>query len=154
MSNQRGFTLLELLIAIAIIGILASISVATYNHFTKKAYYAATVAECREIYRAFLIFHLENGMYPNASSAPKFDTTSFSPLDYAGNVRKYLLNTQADKYDSPDDQGSNQEFWVRMTLKADNSIQFVVAKSDNVDLEPGVWLDGVFVYRDGVRAPI
>ncbi|MFC1896206.1 hypothetical protein ACFL0Q_06040 [Thermodesulfobacteriota bacterium] len=62
-----------------------------------------------------------------------------------------LVNSQADKFDSPDDQGANQEFYVRMRLAKDPTIQLLVAQSDNCDIEAGVWLDGVFVYRNGVR---
>ena len=38
-----GFTLMELLIAIAIVAILAAVAVPTYIHYTRKAYYAEVI---------------------------------------------------------------------------------------------------------------
>lgn len=42
-GNIRGFTLLELMIAIAIVGILAMIAIPSYIHYTRKAYYSEIV---------------------------------------------------------------------------------------------------------------
>ena len=41
-----------------------------------------------------------------------------------------------------------------MTLKRDPSIRLLVARSDDAPLSGGVWLDGVFIYRDGRLEPV
>jgi len=40
MTNKKGFTLIELMIVIAIIGILAAIAIPAYSDYTKKARYS------------------------------------------------------------------------------------------------------------------
>lgn len=41
--KMNGFTLMELLIAIAIIGVLTSISIPTYQNYTRKAYFSEII---------------------------------------------------------------------------------------------------------------
>jgi len=149
--RDQGFSLVELMVVIAIVALLAAIAVPTSKHYLTKSHYTAALVECKELYNAFIAFYAANDMFPNSSSSPKFDLVTFSPLEYDGTVTKRMVGQQAEVYDSPDDLGNNQEFYVRMVFARDPSVQFVVANSDNVDLEPGVRLNGVFVYRNGIR---
>tara|TARA_R110000868_G_scaffold350501_4_gene611726 strand:- start:1960 stop:2421 length:462 start_codon:yes stop_codon:yes gene_type:complete len=42
-TNQRGFTLIELMIAVVIVGILAAVSIPTYQDYAKRAYYTEII---------------------------------------------------------------------------------------------------------------
>ena len=41
--NNKGFTLVELLIVVAIVGILAAVAVPAYNNYTRRAYFTEVV---------------------------------------------------------------------------------------------------------------
>jgi type II secretory pathway pseudopilin PulG len=139
------------MVVIAIVGLLATVAVPVAQRYLTKSHYTAALVECKELYNAFIAFYATNDMFPNASSTPKFDLVTFAPLEYDGSVTKRMVGQKAEVYDSPDDMGPNQEFYVRMVFSRDPTVQFVVANSDNVDIEPGVRLNGVFVYRNGIR---
>ncbi len=48
-SNQKGFTLIELMIVIAIIGILAAIAIPNFIAYRNKAYCSATESDAQNI---------------------------------------------------------------------------------------------------------
>jgi prepilin-type N-terminal cleavage/methylation domain-containing protein len=154
LAQEEGFTLIEVLIVIAIIGILAAVAILVGRHYTAKAHYAVVLSECDEVYKAFSLFYMDNEMFPNATSNPAFQLGTFSPLRsqgyYNGNITSRLRNGRADSYDSPDDQGANQEFWLQLTLDANPNVRFLVVQSDNAPLSGEQWLAGVYVFRNGV----
>lgn len=92
-------------------------------------------------------------VWSRATSSPAFNLVTFEPLQtlvgYQGSINDRLLNGQAENYDSPDDRGPNQEWWVQMTLAIDPRFQVLIAVSDNTPLLPGTWLQGVYSFEDG-----
>jgi len=149
-SNHRdGFTLIELLITVMLLSILAGIAQRAYGRLSLGAEIAAVATECRNLYTMFEIYNITNAGYPYASSAPQFQLDTFEPLPYDGNLQSHLVGGKADSYDSPDDSGVNQEFWIQMSMAADPNIRFVVASSDDAPLGGGQWLEGVYIYQNG-----
>jgi type II secretion system protein G len=61
---SRAFTLIELLIVVAIIGILAAIAVPNFLNAQVRAKIAGTVADQRSLSTAFETYRLDNNMYP------------------------------------------------------------------------------------------
>ena len=69
-ASQRGFTLIELLVVVAIIGLLASIVIASLNTARIKGRDARRVADVKQISLALEMSNDANGAYPlNASTS-------------------------------------------------------------------------------------
>ena len=70
MANKRyGFTIVELLIVIVVIGILASIVIVAFNGIQQRARYAQHQSDIASVDKAIQLFHADNGSYPTISSA-------------------------------------------------------------------------------------
>ncbi len=64
-QTRRGFTLIELLVVVAIIGILASVILASLNSARAKARDAKKIVELREVSKALALYYDKYGRYPN-----------------------------------------------------------------------------------------
>lgn len=58
--EEQGFTLVELLVVIVILGVLAGIGIPTYRGFIQRSYEAATLAELQAISMAVKFYFIEN----------------------------------------------------------------------------------------------
>ena len=152
--SAKGFSLVELLVVVAIIGVLMGIMVPLMQNAMLRAQVGAMAADCRTLHTAFKQHYIDFNMYPNSVDPPAFDLATFEPLVgqgyYDGDVADRLEGMAADGYDSPDDAGVNQEFWIEMTMDFNPSVRFLVADSNDAPLSGGADMDGVYLYRDGV----
>jgi type II secretion system protein G len=63
-GNERGFTLIELMIVVAIIGILAAIAIPLYSNVTQKSRIARVQADLRALASAVTMYqaHMDGGL--------------------------------------------------------------------------------------------
>lgn len=98
---QKGFTLIELMIVVAIIGILAALAIPAYSDYTARAQMSEAV-ELMSGYKAALAeYYADKGHYPTALtevgslSAPAGKYTSTIALVTAGAVASLTATMQA-----------------------------------------------------------
>ncbi|ENW3597782.1 pilin [Neisseria gonorrhoeae] len=71
---QKGFTLIELMIVIAIVGILAAVALPAYQDYTARAQVSEAILLAEGQKSAVTEYYLNNGKWPADNGANKIDT--------------------------------------------------------------------------------
>lgn len=88
-TRARGFTIVELLIVIVVIGILAAITIVAFNGIQQRARVATVKADLSSASKQLELANLNDGAYPADSSSLKAST---------GTTYQYAFNASANTY--------------------------------------------------------
>jgi prepilin-type N-terminal cleavage/methylation domain-containing protein len=68
-NNKRGFTIVELLIVIVVIGILAAITIVAYNGIQSRAKYSREQSDMNAINKTIQMYYATNNTYPSTGGS-------------------------------------------------------------------------------------
>jgi type IV pilus assembly protein PilA len=100
MKRQSGFTLIELMIVVAIIGILAAIAIPAYQDYTKRSHVSEGLNLAGAAKAALAEFYASNGHWPanNASAglapAASISGNAVSQVSVAGSTVTVTYNAK------------------------------------------------------------
>lgn len=111
-SKNMGFTIVELLIVIVVIGILAAISIVSYSGVSKQAVVTTIKSDLDGSRKQIEMFEIEKGVYPETidCSQPTTEKNTCLPLS-GGNVVSY--------YRAIDD-GATKSYYLTITNGANS----------------------------------
>jgi len=100
-SNGLGFTLIEILVVVAVIALLASVLLVAFNNTRINARMAKRKSDARQVRKAIEFYFQDNGFYPNKGQAGN-QNTAVDIQKLAGFLEpKYLSALPNDPKDNP-----------------------------------------------------
>ena len=85
-SNERGFTLVELMVVVAIISLLAAVVIPNFVHARAQAAVSQTEANMKQIATSLELFYADNQAYPTGQN-------TVTPTLFGGAANPYLTST-------------------------------------------------------------
>jgi prepilin-type N-terminal cleavage/methylation domain-containing protein len=91
--NKKGFTLIELVVVVAILGILAALAIPRFTGIRDTAAKNATLADGRTIYSAMEVYYAEKGSYPvDGGAEPTFADPA--NIEVNGKITAYEIDAE------------------------------------------------------------
>jgi prepilin-type N-terminal cleavage/methylation domain-containing protein len=100
-KNKRGFTVIELIAVICVLGILVSLALPRYFGYTNEAKFTRLIHDAKLLEEAATRYYLAHGAWPRASDThyTKDQVLAFSPTVYDSSGRKVDLDPDGHYYD-------------------------------------------------------
>ena len=89
-KNAKGFTLIELMIVVAIIGILAAIAMPQYNKYVARTQVAEAFALLGQVKQALTLYYQENGAFPAGNHRARHDALGIPRRNQYRNSSDYV----------------------------------------------------------------
>jgi type II secretion system protein G len=86
-ENERGFTLVELMVVVAIIALLAAIVIPNYVHARAQAAVSQSEANIKQIATSLELYYADNQKYPDGTA------TSVTPALFGSATNPYMTAT-------------------------------------------------------------
>lgn len=109
-KEEKGFTLVELLVVIVILGVLAGIGIPTYRGFIDRSHEAATLAELQAVSMAIKFYFIEHDDKP-------FDLSELGR--YLGD-KDFAYDSSEDKY-----------LYLDYSLTVESGQEYIIAETKN-----------------------
>jgi type IV pilus assembly protein PilA len=122
---QQGFTLIELMIVVAIIGILAAIAIPAYQDYTIRAQVSEGINLASGAKAAIAEYFMDTGALPSSNTAAGLEASSNIVGNYVSDVDVGANGVVTVTYDGPDvnQQISGQQLTLSPTTNA-GSVQW------------------------------
>jgi len=154
--GQGGFSLIELMLVVAIIGLLSSIAVPMYMRSIRKAKRTALMAEASQVHAALKAFYIDNNKYPAAGWGPdKLNTSTLAPLTTHGYLSPRIAESFLSKLNGEKVawylafwiDGQDREIWMLLQPEYDPNAWVYIF--DSQLLWGAQWHDGVYMWDNG-----
>ncbi|WP_434566227.1 prepilin-type N-terminal cleavage/methylation domain-containing protein [Vibrio chagasii] len=127
-TNQKGFTLIELMIVVAIIGALSAIAVPAYQNYVAKSEAASGLATLKSIMTTAELFYQENGIASAATEAALGTATDANDLGTIASTLSGALPTLSFEFGANSSMTSSDT----ITFTRDSDTGWSCARSGNV----------------------
>jgi len=129
--DQRGFTLIELVVVITIIGVLVAVIVPAVAGYTDNAKKKAAKADAKNIQTALLVYESEYGVLPDDSGTENYTWLKDTLDNYVSLPSEGNANFTFGSYELL--EGSKHKFKLKIYAKDTDQTPIYIYKSEIIE---------------------
>ncbi|HXT00612.1 MAG TPA: prepilin-type N-terminal cleavage/methylation domain-containing protein [Elusimicrobiota bacterium] len=137
-ARRRGFTLIELMIVVAIIGVLASIAIPKFAELIRKAGEGAGRGNLGSLRSALTVYYGDmEGQFPSKLSALTVGGKYLSVIGPAKTPSYH--NDSAVELDALPNAGTDGGQWLYDNVSGDDNVGFLIVDCTHTDTKGSIW---------------